>query len=219
MKKLVVFFLIFLINFSNISANEKIEVTLSKCVDGDTAYFILNKKEIKTGFLAIDTPESTTQIEKYGKEASNFTCEMLEDAKKIEIEYDSNSDKKDKYDRYLVWFFVDGKLLQNEIIKEGLAEVAYLYDDYKYTSILEQSEKIAKTKQLNIWSTSSQISTIKETSNEENNDKINYLFFIIIGIIVILVFIFNKKERSKMTNQLKKSIKKQLKKEIEKQFK
>lgn len=36
----------------------KKEVKLSKCVDGDTARFILNKEEIKARFLAIDTPES-----------------------------------------------------------------------------------------------------------------------------------------------------------------
>lgn len=214
MKKLSVFFLIFLINLNVVSASEKEEVTLSKCVDGDTAYFILNKKEIKTRFLAIDTPESTNKIEEYGKEASNFTCSALESAKKIEIEYDSNSDKTDKYDRHLVWVFVDGTLLQNEIIKEGLAEVAYLYDDYKYTSILKQSEDIAKNNKLNIWSISNQVSIINE---DVADDKPNYLFLLVIGI-VILVFIFNKKERSNIIKKLKKILKKQVKEELEKQF-
>lgn len=214
MKKLSVFFLIFLINLNVVSASEKEEVTLSKCVDGDTAYFILNKKEIKTRFLAIDTPESTNKIEEYGKEASNFTCSALESAKKIEIEYDSNSDKTDKYDRHLVWVFVDGTLLQNEIIKEGLAEVAYLYDDYKYTSILKQSEDIAKNNKLNIWSISNQVSIINE---DVADDKPNYLFLLVIGI-VILVFIFNKKERSNIVKKLKKILKKQVKEELEKQF-
>lgn len=214
MKKLSVFFLIFLINLNVVSASEKEEVTLSKCVDGDTAYFILNKKEIKTRFLAIDTPESTNKIEEYGKEASNFTCSALESAKKIEIEYDSNSDKTDKYDRHLVWVFVDGTLLQDEIIKEGLAEVAYLYDDYKYTSILKQSEDIAKNNKINIWSISNQVSIINE---DVADDKPNYLFLLVIGI-VILVFIFNKKERSNIIKKLKKILKKQVKEELEKQF-
>ena len=214
MKKLSVFFLIFLINLNVVSASEKEEVTLSKCVDGDTAYFILNKKEIKTRFLAIDTPESTNKIEEYGKEASNFTCSALESAKKIEIEYDSNSDKTDKYDRHLVWVFVDGTLLQDEIIKEGLAEVAYLYDDYQYTSILKQSEDIAKNNKLNIWSISNQVSIINE---DIADDKPNYLFLLVIGI-VILVFIFNKKERSNIIKKLKKILKKQVKEELEKQF-
>lgn len=215
MKKIFIFIFIFLFNFNSVNANEKIEVSLSKCVDGDTAYFILNNEEIKTRFLAIDTPESTNKIEIYGKEASNFTCNLLKSSEKIYIEYDSNSDKKDKYNRHLVWVFVDGYLLQNEIIKEGLAEVAYLYDDYKYTDILKESEKIAKEQKLNIWSDKS-LSTINDNVKDYSNS--DYLFIIVIGIIFILVFIFNKKERVKMTNKIKKNLKKQLKKEIEKQF-
>ena len=56
----------------NVNAS-KLEVTLDKCVDGDTAWFILDGDRIKTRFLAIDTPESTTKKEPYGKEASDYT--------------------------------------------------------------------------------------------------------------------------------------------------
>ena len=87
-KALIILLSLCLIN--NVNAREI--VTLSKCVDGDTAWFYLNEEEIKTRFLAIDTPESTNKIEEYGKEASNFTCDKLTSAKKIEIEYDINSD-------------------------------------------------------------------------------------------------------------------------------
>lgn len=47
--------------------------------------------------LAIDTPESvhpTKGVEYYGEEASNYTCNLVTNAKKIELEYDKNSDKK-----------------------------------------------------------------------------------------------------------------------------
>ena len=40
MKKLVMSIGIFLISIGNVCALEKQEVTLSKCVDGDTAWFI-----------------------------------------------------------------------------------------------------------------------------------------------------------------------------------
>ena len=135
-----------------ISVFAKEKVTLVKCVDGDTANFNLNGEVIKTRFLAIDTPESTKEKEPYGKEASNFTCEALTNAKKIEIEYDPDSNKTDKYSRHLVWVFVDGKLLQEKILAEGLAEIAYLYGDYKYTEDLQKVEAKAKQKKLNIWS-------------------------------------------------------------------
>ena len=212
MKKVIIFFCLLLINF-NVSAktNEKQEVKLKKCVDGDTAYFILNKEEIKTRFLAIDTPESTTQKEAYGKEASDFTCSTLKKAKTIEIEYDENSDKKDKYDRHLVWVFVDGELLQKLIIKEGLAEVAYLYDDYKYTEILKNTETIAKENKINIWSENN-IDVASINQDEENT---SYIFIILAVIALIIIFIFgSKKTKQKITNKAKKEIKKVIKKQF-----
>jgi len=108
MKKLVLFIFSFFILTTNVYA-KKVTVTLEKCVDGDTAWFKLNNETIKTRFLAIDTPESTKEIEEYGKEASKYTCEELSNARKIEIEYDDESDKTDKYDRHLVWVLVYGK--------------------------------------------------------------------------------------------------------------
>lgn len=215
MKKVIIFFCLLLINF-NVSAktSEKQEVKLKKCVDGDTAYFILNKDEIKTRFLAIDTPESTTQKEAYGKEASDFTCSTLKNAKTIEIEYDENSDKTDKYDRHLVWVFVDGELLQNLIIKEGLAEVAYLYDDYKYTEILKNTETIAKENKVNIWSENN-IDIASINQDEEKKDNTSYIFIILAVIALIIIFIFgSKKTKQKITNKAKKEIKKVIKKQF-----
>lgn len=175
----------------NVNA-QKLEVTLDSCVDGDTAWFILNNERIKTRFLAIDTPESTTKKEPYGKEASDFTCNILSNANKIEIEYDPNSDKLDKYDRHLVWVFVDDTLLQDLIIKKGVGKVAYLYDDYQYTYILEASELIAKTSKIGIWS--------------DTNDYLYVILSIIIFVIILIICIFNKKVRKKVFKKITKKL-------------
>ena len=196
MKVIFSIFILF-ISLINVNALERMEVTLSKCVDGDTAWFILDGEEIKARFLAIDTPESTNKIEPFGQEASNYTCQLLTGADKIEIEYDSNSDKLDNYDRHLVWVFVDDELLQNLIIKKGLGKVAYLYDDYKYTSILQASELIAKTNKIGMW--------------QETNDYIYVIIGIIIIIFIIILCIFNKKTRKKVLNKTKNKLKKKLK--------
>ena len=190
MKVLFSIFISFLF-IVNVDA-QKLEVTLDKCVDGDTAWFYLDNEEIKARFLAIDTPESTTKKEAFGKEASDFTCDLLKNANKIEIEYDENSDKLDKYDRHLVWVFVDDNLLQDLIIKNGLGEVEYLYGDYKYTSILEASEILAKTNRVGMW-----------------NDTYDYLYIIgtiILIVIIIIICIFNKKVRKKVFNKIKKKV-------------
>ena len=93
MKKLLIFLFLFLIPVS-IFADKK-TVKLSKCVDGDTAWFYINNEEVKVRFLGIDSPESAKPNEKaeaYGVSASNYTCNKLKKANKIEIEYDNVSD-------------------------------------------------------------------------------------------------------------------------------
>ena len=197
MKRILILFLTFFIGINFCYAQEKIEVSFGGCIDGDTAKLILNKEEIKVRMLAIDTPETkhpTIGEEPFGKEASEYTCNMLKNAKKIEIEYDSNSDKLDKYDRHLVWLWVDDYLLQDEIIKEGLAEVAYLYDDYKYTGTLENHQTIAKVNKIGIWG---------ETKTEETN----YLMIGIIiggGIVLLLTGKLTKSKLKKINKELKK---------------
>ena len=68
--------------------DDKISVTLDSCVDGDTMWFIVDGKREKVRLLGIDTPESTNIKEEYGKDASNYTCSMLENASDIYIEFD-----------------------------------------------------------------------------------------------------------------------------------
>ena len=195
-----IFITLFIFNMPSVMAYEKEQVTLSKCVDGDTAWFIRDGEKIKTRFIAIDTPESTNKIEAYGKEASDFTCDLLTNSSFIEIEYEEDSVKTDKYDRHLVWVFVDGELLQEKVIENGLAEVAYLYGDYKYTDVLEDAEEIAKKKKLGIW------------NNTQDNNDVNYNYFIIGIVLILIICIFSKKGRKKVISKTKSTIKKEMKK-------
>lgn len=145
-----------------VSAEQR-KVKLVKCVDGDTARFEVDGEEKRVRFLAVDTPESVhpkKKVEKYGKEASNYTCSRLTNAKKIILEYDDNSTKTDKYDRQLAWVFVDDELLQKDLVEKGYAKVAYLYGKYKYTDILKEEELKAKAKKVKIWA--DQVENVKE---------------------------------------------------------
>ena len=153
MKKYIILLIILLLPI-NVNAIEKKEVLFSSCIDGDTAVFKMDKRNIKVRFLAVDAPELKhfdTEEQPYAKEASNYTCKKLKNAKKIELEFDEKSKKKDKYNRYLAWVFIDDKLLQNELVKNGYVKVTYLYDDYKYIDVLKKSEEKAKQSKKGIY--------------------------------------------------------------------
>lgn len=126
-------------------------MTLDSCVDGDTAWFIIDGERVKVRFLGIDSPESTKIVEEYGMDASSYTCDLLESANDIYIEYDVNSDRYDKYDRMLGWVFVDGKNISELLVSKGLAEVKYIYGDYKYVDDLCSSQYRAYMDKVGIW--------------------------------------------------------------------
>lgn len=226
MKKLIIFLSLFTISINNIYAREKVE--FSDCVDGDTIKVLLEGKEYTARLLAIDTPESVhpqKPVEYYGKEASDYTCNKIKNAKKLEIEYDDNSDRMDKYDRLLVWVFTDGVLLQKDLIENGYAKVAYLYDDYKYTSELEKVQELTSAKNIGIWNEEEKNKYNGEknitediTDEEENsttlstsvkdNESYSTKDIIIIGILLlIIVFVGDKSIKNKAKTKLKKYLK------------
>lgn len=141
-------------------------VKLSKCIDGDTASFLDGHNEIKVRFLAVNAPEyGKKKKEAFGKDAANFTCNSLKKARIITLEYDKKN-KKDKYGRDLAWVFYDGKLLQEELIRRGYAEVAYIYGKYTYTDRIKEEERKAKAAKIGIWSLNK---SYKETKKKKDN--------------------------------------------------
>ena len=108
-------------------------VTRKLHVDGDTVHFYVPSSIVANGtlkgrFLAVNTPESTGQIEDYGHMASRFTKEALNDATSILIESDNDQWNVDSTgERRLVWVWYkptadsDYRNLNVELLQNGLA--------------------------------------------------------------------------------------------------
>ncbi len=119
------------------------ETVYTGFVDGDTTHFKVPTSVTPTGllkarYIAINTPESTGQIEPWGKAASNFTKSKLSSATSIILESDNGTWNPDSTgDRYLVWVWYktaemdDYRNLNLEILQAGLA-LASSYIDYVY---------------------------------------------------------------------------------------
>ena len=115
------------------SSSAKVEGTVKNFIDGDTTHFnvptsIDGTGVLKARYLAINTPESTGQIEEWGKAASNFTKSKLKDAVSIIIESDTDEWNLDSTGgRYLSWVWYkssndsDYRNLNLEILQNGLA--------------------------------------------------------------------------------------------------
>ena len=201
MKKNLIFIIVLLLPI--VVNGETITVSFDSCIDGDTAHFIYHDQNLKTRFLAINAPEiahDNKNADFMGEDAKELTCNLLSNASKIELEFDNSSNKEDKYGRTLAWIWIDGKLLQESLIKEGMAKIDYIYDEYLYVPYLCQVEKKAQKERKGIWEKEKGLgycSKVKDnnyTLDDLKNDKledvdINQSEIIILAtIIVFLVF-------------------------------
>lgn len=160
---------------------DKQEVTLSRVVDGDTVKLNYKGKEETFRLLLIDTPETKDPrkgVQPYGKEASAKTEDLVSNADKLSIKFDKG-DKKDKYGRYLVYLYADGQMVNDELVREGLARVKYIYPpNNTYEDKLKASQKKAQEEKLNIWSdeeppTDEESTEEPETTEEPPSDSVD----------------------------------------------
>ena len=138
----------------SVKPDELVTVKDFDVYDGDTADFILERDEepsIKARFLLIDAPEMNQNVP-YKVEARDRVIELFEQANLIQIEYEGA--KKDKYGRDLVHIWVDGILLQEILVTEGLAVARYIHGylpNSKYAETIYFSQEYAQRNALNVW--------------------------------------------------------------------
>ena len=128
-------------------------VTVNTLADGDTTTFNTKSGPRTTRYLAMDTPETSNGVEPWGMAAKRYVNDLLTNANEIIIERDPelfrdeagvDNSTLDKYGRLLAHVWVDGELVQYKVIEESLANVNYLYYDYKYNDVLIKLESYVR---------------------------------------------------------------------------
>ncbi|SIT74143.1 thermonuclease family protein [Edaphobacillus lindanitolerans] len=135
------------------TASSRVPVTLANPIDGDTIKVNIDGRTESVRFLLVDTPETNHPrlgVQPFGPEAKEFTTKLVQSGS-IELEFDVSD--RDKYNRLLAYVYVDGVSVQEELLKNGLARVAYVYaPNTKYVDRYDALQKEAQQKAIGIWS-------------------------------------------------------------------
>ena len=169
---LILFIIVYLFLQPN-KSNEKIAnndsfyevANVKRVVDGDTAIVTIKNKDYRVRFIGINTPEynlSEDIIEPLGKEASEYTSNLLEN-QLVYLEKDiSDVDQHGRLLRYL-WLKpaedpkypsdeeIKSQMVNAILIKEGYAIAKTYKPDIKYQNSLNTIEKNAKNKKIRLW--------------------------------------------------------------------
>jgi micrococcal nuclease len=148
-----------------------IPAVVEKVIDGDTLKVEVNGKSETVRLLLIDTPESvhpSKPVQPYAIEASHFVKEQLPAGERIELELDAG--ERDKYGRLLAYVWVKEKMLNEWLLEEGYARVAYVFEpNTKYVDRFRDIQQEAQNQGLNIWSLENYATD--QGFNDEENQK------------------------------------------------
>ncbi len=124
-----------------------------RVVDGDT---LLLESGARVRLQGIDCPESVREnwpVEPWAPESSAFTKKFIADANhKVRLTF--SLERKDQHDRFLAFVWNGNVLLNEELVRAGLAHARL---GYRYSSTMKRrlaaAEREAKAAKRGLWST------------------------------------------------------------------
>lgn len=119
-------------------------------LDGDTI-IIEDAKNSRVRYLGIDTPEIALQDspgEPMSKEATDFNAKLVE-GEEVVLEFDQ--EKYDVYGRILAYVYVDDVLVNEELLKEGLATVLIIPPNDMHSEKIYSAITDAKRNKKGLW--------------------------------------------------------------------
>jgi len=142
------------------------KMTIVKVIDGDTLTVNYNGKRENIRLIGIDTPESfagkkarrdskrshtdMAQILQSGKKAAEYTKTRVKSGDLVSVEFDV--EKRDRYGRLLGYVFLsDGRMLNEEIIKNGYASVLSIPPNLNYQERFIEAYRYARRNNLGLW--------------------------------------------------------------------
>jgi micrococcal nuclease len=122
---------------------------VERVIDGDT---IVVDGHVRVRLIGVDTPETLhpeKPVEPLGSEATAFTRSLVED-RNVELQFDR--ERLDRYGRVLAYVYVDGRLLNEEIIRAGFSRAETRYKFERAMALrFQEAENEAREAGRGIW--------------------------------------------------------------------
>lgn len=124
---------------------------IERVVDGDT---LLLTGGARVRLIGVDAPETVRPdhpVEPWGPEASTFTKDFLAGGE-VRLQFDR--ERLDRYERYLAYVWVGDRMLNEELLRAGLATAEL---QFRYASSMKtrfrRAEQQARDARRGLWST------------------------------------------------------------------
>jgi len=156
--------LILFVFVSCVSSNDTDTYRVLQVIDGDTV-IIDHPKVDRVRYLGINTPEKLhpeSPGDPFSAESTKFNKQLVL-GKDVTLEIDE--EKYDPYGRLLAYVFIDGKLVNEELVREGLARTFFIGPNRKYENRINKAQKEAQKSRKGLWGNPEKFKTPKENKD------------------------------------------------------
>ncbi len=157
---------VFILSLLSSSLHAQQTTTVIRVVDGDTLKVRYWGKDESVRLIGIDTPESRVNkkakrdakrsgqdiktITSMGKRATEYVENLVKPGDLITIEFDV--EQRDRYGRLLGYVYLsNGKMLNEEIVKAGYANVMTIPPNVKYQDRFLRAYREARERRIGLW--------------------------------------------------------------------
>lgn len=149
----------------------RVRAEVISVTDGDTIRVRIDGQSVPIRYIGIDTPETVDprrDVQCFGREASAFNAKLVA-GKVVELEKDVS--ETDRFQRLLRYVYVDGKMVNEELVRGGFAISSSYPPDVKYQDRLRALEVEARTKGVGLWAAN--VCGRDECSDDRPDDRSN----------------------------------------------
>jgi micrococcal nuclease len=124
---------------------------VTRVVDGDTVEVRLDGEEEDVRYIGVDTPETVkpdTPVQCFGPQASSFNHRLVE-GRRVRLVF--GAERRDVYGRLLAYVYLDGRFVNAELIRRGLARTLTIPPNDRFAGQLKRLEIAAARAGRGLW--------------------------------------------------------------------
>ncbi len=133
-------------------AQPALEGAVVRIVDGDTIHVQLADRLEKVRYIGVNTPEVHHPLkgEEPGGRAAAAVNRDLVSGRHVRLELDVQS--RDRYGRLLAYVWVDGTMVNAELVRRGFAQVMTVPPNVRHQSLFLKLQREAREAGRGLWS-------------------------------------------------------------------
>jgi micrococcal nuclease len=137
---------------STVGASERLAGRVVRAVDGDTLEVAIDDGPVETvRLIGVDTPETVkpdTPVQCFGPAASRFEHRQVEGHR---VRLLTGVEPRDFYGRLLAYVWIEGRFLEAELLRRGLARLLTFHPNDRFAHKFEAIAQIAARRGKGLW--------------------------------------------------------------------